>query len=265
MLPTESAVIWVDGPDAERFLQGLLSNDIAGLGSGQDLLALFLNDKGHIRSGLIVRRDGVDSFIVVAEPVAAEHTAALFREYHFSEDLEITGPERSDAALVVGALEAPDTAELVVADWIPGARLALIAAPYADPDPATAAALIELLRVEAGIPRFGVDTDARSLPHETGLIDRVISFDKGCYLGQEAVARVEHRGGVRRHLRGVRTADALPPGTALYSGERVVGTLTSSVESPRHGPIGLAVVRDDAAGERLAAAGEPAEVVELPF
>lgn len=187
----------------------------------------------------------------------------MLHEYHFSEDLEITGPERSDAALVTGDAAAPEGAELVVGGWIPGSRIALI--PQALPKTGDDAALAEILRIEAGIPRIGIDTNDKSLPHETGLVGRTVSFDKGCYLGQETVARVEYRGGVRRHLRGVVTAELLPAGTSLEAGDTEVARLTSTALSPRHGPIGLAVVRDDQTAADLTAGGEPATIRELPF
>ncbi len=257
------AVVWIDGPDAEHFLQGLLSHDVAGLEVGSDLAALLLDGKGHIRAGLIVHRDGPAAFTMLADDATAEATTAVLHEYHFSEDLEITGPERSDAALLTGEAAAPEGAELVVGGWIPGSRIALIPQPL----PATDgdAALAEILRIEAGIPRVGIDTNDTSLPHETGLVGRTVSFEKGCYLGQETVARVEYRGGVRRHLRGVSTAELLPVGTQLRAGDSVIATLTSTALSPRHGPIGLAVVRDDQADGDVTAGGEPAAIRELPF
>jgi tRNA-modifying protein YgfZ len=93
-----------------------------------------------------------------------------------------------------------------------------------------------------------------------------VSFTKGCYVGQETVARLHYRGKPNRHLRGVRLSDALPTGTPLVLGEREVGRLASSVVSPRHGPIGLALLRREAApGDELAAGEATATVVELPF
>jgi folate-binding protein YgfZ len=124
------------------------------------------------------------------------------------------------------------------------------------------------VRVEAGRARYGIDLDEGTIPQEAGLNDRAVSFTKGCYVGQETVARLHYRGKPNRHLRGLRLSAAMPPGTPLALGEREVGTLGSSVVSPRHGPIGLALIRREAApGDRLEVAdsGTTAAVVELPF
>jgi folate-binding protein YgfZ len=127
-------------------------------------------------------------------------------------------------------------------------------------------AVAEVVRVEAGRPRYGIDLDERTIPQEAGLNDRAVSFTKGCYVGQETVARLHYRGKPNRHLRGLRLSAAMPPGTPLTLGEREVGTLGSSVVSPRHGPIGLALIRREASpGDELAAGAATATVVELPF
>ncbi len=127
----------------------------------------------------------------------------------------------------------------------------------------------EVLRVESGRPRYGVDLDDSVIPQEAGLNERAVSFTKGCYVGQETVARLFYKGKPNRHLRGLRLSGPADPGVALRLGEREVGTLTSSVVSPTLGPIGLALVRREAPpGAELELAGDDevtATVVELPF
>ncbi len=127
----------------------------------------------------------------------------------------------------------------------------------------------EVLRVESGRPRYGVDLDASVIPQEAGLNERAVSFTKGCYVGQETVARLFYKGRPNRHLRGLRLSGPAGPGRALRLGEREVGTLTSSVVSPTLGPIGLALVRREAEpGAELELAGSggvTATVVALPF
>jgi len=132
--------------------------------------------------------------------------------------------------------------------------------------PAVPEAAAEVLRVESGRPRYGVDLDETTIPQEAGLNERAVSFTKGCYVGQETVARLHYRGKPNRHLRGLRFSEAVPTGTPLLLGEREVGRVGSSVASPRFGPIGLALVRREAAvGDELVAGEGRAVVAELPF
>ena len=115
-------------------------------------------------------------------------------------------------------------------------------------------AAAEVLRVESGRPRYGVDLDDATIPQEAGLNERAVSFTKGCYVGQETVARLHYRGKPNRHLRGLRLSAPVPTGTPLLLGEREVGRVGSSVVSPRLGPIALALVRREAAvGDELVA------------
>ncbi len=129
----------------------------------------------------------------------------------------------------------------------------------------------EIVRVERGRPRYGVDIDESTIPQEAGLNERAVSFTKGCYVGQETVARLYYRGKPNRHLRGLRLMEAAPPvarGEELRLGERPVGHLGSVAHSPRLGIIGLALVRREAApGDTLAVGehGATAELVALPF
>jgi tRNA-modifying protein YgfZ len=126
----------------------------------------------------------------------------------------------------------------------------------------------EIVRVEHGRPRYGVDLDETVIPQEAGLNERAVSFTKGCYVGQETVARLHYKGKPNRHLRGLRLSAPAEPGAELRLGERSVGRLSSSVLSPRHGPIGLALVRREAEPGATVFVGEhgvSAEVLELPF
>jgi tRNA-modifying protein YgfZ len=126
----------------------------------------------------------------------------------------------------------------------------------------------ECLRIESGRPRLGFDMDDTTIPQEAGINDRAVNFEKGCYVGQETVARLHYKGKPNRHLRGLRLSAPAERGDALLLGEREVGRLGSTCVSPAIGPIGLALVRREAApGDTLAVADgdTTAEVVELPF
>jgi tRNA-modifying protein YgfZ len=136
----------------------------------------------------------------------------------------------------------------------------------------------ECLRIEHGRPRYGIDLDDTTIPQEAGLNERAVSFTKGCYVGQETVARLFYRGKPNRRLCGLRLSEAALPGAELLAdrrsrrstigGERVVGRLTSAAVSPAFGPIGLALVRREAEIGTTVAVGEDgvsAEVLELPF
>lgn len=126
----------------------------------------------------------------------------------------------------------------------------------------------EVVRVEGGRPRYGIDIDENTIPQEAGLNERAVSFTKGCYVGQETVARLHYRGKPNRYLRGLRLSDPTATGAELHLGERPVGKLTSTVTSPTFGPIGLALLRREAQPGAILAVGDQgasATVVKLPF
>ena len=134
---------------------------------------------------------------------------------------------------------------------------------------AVSEAVAECLRVESGRPRYGVDLDDTVIPQEAGLNERAVSFTKGCYVGQETVARLHYRGKPNRHLRGLRlSSDAVATGDELVYDGRTVGRLGSVAVSPRFGAIALALVRREAPVGSVVVVGDGAaqgEVVELPF
>jgi folate-binding protein YgfZ len=146
-----------------------------------------------------------------------------------------------------------------------GATVATALAAGAQPVSAEA---VEVLRVERGRPRYGVELDDSVIPQEAGLNERAVSFTKGCYVGQETVARLFYRGKPNRFLRGLLLSAAVEAGAELRSGDRPVGRLGSSVISPELGPIGLALVRREVApGDvvDVGVTGATAQVTELPF
>jgi folate-binding protein YgfZ len=126
----------------------------------------------------------------------------------------------------------------------------------------------ECLRIERGRPRLGFDMDENTIPQEADLNDRAVSFTKGCYVGQETVARLFYKGKPNRHLRGLRLTEPAERGDPIEIGGKQVGTVGSTCVSPTFGPIALALVRREAApGDEVSvgAAGAPARVIEPPF
>lgn len=265
----DAAVLWVEGPDAAGFLQGLLSNDVAALAPGEACPALVLDAKGHMQVELRAHRDGPEAFTLLVEAGGAETLAGLLERYHFSEDLELLGPEPAVAVTLSGA--APPDGALVVPGPLPGTidvvthdPDGVIAAAAAEEVPAEA---LELARVAAGVPRVGVDTGPTTLVQEVGLEEAAVSFSKGCYLGQETVARLQFRGHANRRLRGLTLPDPPPaPGATVTRAGREVGRLTSVAVTPDLGAIGLAVVRREVEdGAEVDVAGAGARLVPLPF
>ena len=265
-------LVWLEGPDADRFLQGLVTNDVIGLAVGGSCRALLLDNKGHINADMRVIRTGPQDFTLVTGSGHAERLVTLLDEYHFSEDVDIVGPEPFACVTLSDVNQSPIAgADLVLPGLVPGTIDAIgvdagpiIAAAGAAP---LDAAVLEARRIAAGVPIFGVDFTSANLVQEAGL-ETTVSFDKGCYLGQETVARVHYRGQVNLRLRGVLLGAPVPAGTTVHAGDRQVGVLTSVAESPEHGPIGLAIMRREVGvGDPIRVEGrtELASVVDLPF
>jgi folate-binding protein YgfZ len=278
-----AALVWVEGRDAGTFLHGLLSNDIGALAEGESCPALVLDAKGHIRADMRVRNDGGGAYTLLVRPELADEVAGILERYHFSEDLEILGPETVDLLTVTGVVAIPEGVAQIV---VPGALAGSVEMVVDDAGAAVAALgveevpseALELARVAAGLARgdprqleglarVGVDTGPSTLVQEVGLETDAVSFEKGCYLGQETVARVAFRGKVNRRLRGVLLSEPVAAGAALAVEGREVGRLTSVALTPDLGAIGLAVIRDEVPpGAEVSVEGSaPARVVELPF
>ncbi|MEN3282904.1 MAG: hypothetical protein V7607_4044 [Solirubrobacteraceae bacterium] len=285
---SERGKLALSGPEAKTFLNGQVTNDVEALTPGTGCYAALLTNKGKMLGDLRIIDAGAQLWLDT-ERVALQALfdtirrstvgwqAELHKRTVQQALLSLVGPRAADA---VGGALAPEHANRTAE--IGGVEVLLIAtdagvdvvcatehaaavrAALGVPEVHEAAA--EVVRVEAGRPRYGIDLDEGTIPQEAGLNDRAVSFTKGCYVGQETVARLHYRGKPNRHLRGLRLSEALPPGTPLALGEREVGTLRSSVISPRHGPIGLALIRRAASpGDELVAGEATATVVELPF
>jgi len=196
----------VVGPDAADYLQRMVSNDVEALGIGEACDALLLTPKARIIAPLRVLRRADDDFLLSTEPELGERVVAELTRMRFAARCEIA-PEEHDAWLVLGGDEVfderPEGDEVSVGE-------------------------AERARIEGGIPRWGAELDDTILPAEAGLDETHISFTKGCYPGQEPIARLRHRGHVNRRLRVLEVESADPGDEIEYEG-KTVGRITSAV------------------------------------
>ena len=268
----------VHGPDAFSWLQGQLSQDVSRLEVGDAVDSFLLQPQGKVDAMVRVTRTGDEDAVVDVDGGFGQ--AVLSRLLRFKlrvkaevEPLEwrclaLRGPKAHD-------LE-PVTGHVVDADWpgLPGLDVIGVEPGVPDGVRECGVQAWEAVRIEAGIPVMGTELDERTIPAEAGVVERTVSFTKGCFTGQELVARIDSRGGnVPRHLRGVVvSANVLPPvGAALMVGGKQVGSLTSVAESlDRRAPVALAYVRREVvppadAEIRWEGASAPARVESLPL
>jgi folate-binding protein YgfZ len=229
----ERAFVRVAGPDAADYLQRMVSNDVAGLDSGEACPALLLTAKARVIAPLVVWRRGDDDFLLLTEPELGEVVRAHLSRMRLRARCEIE-PEEHEAALLFGAEEGFATDFAGAREVVDGGL-----------EPTLAEEELELRRIESGIPRWGREIDERILPAEAGLDETHVSFSKGCYPGQEPVARLHHRGHANRGLRVIEL-DA-PPGddAPLLHDGREVGRVTSAVRRPDGSVVALAYVRTE--------------------
>ncbi len=314
---SERGKLALTGSSAVEFLNGQVTNELAGLRPGEGRYAAFLTNKGKMLGDLRIlvvgeansEGAGLDPYgpprelLLDTERVALQSLFDMIRRYKIGYEVELhkrtlecgllslIGPAARACATRAGGAGLPEEEHAHVSAQTAGSPVRLIAtaegidvlcgAPDLDAvrtalldagAVAVTEAAAEIVRVEAGRPRYGVDMDESTIPQEAGLNERAVSFTKGCYVGQETVARLHWRGKPNRHLRGLRLSEPASPlpatGEELRLGERSVGRLGSIVRSPRLGGVGLALVRREAApGDTVAVGGHGAlaELCELPF
>lgn len=294
-LPRERTALTVKGADAAEYLQGQLTNDIEALEPERGCYAALLDRKGHLQSDMRVLRLDNGEIWIDLEPAPAPVVLKHLRTYSIGREVEIEdvserwaitsliGPRAAQLAGFEGLgpehaqrfREWDGTEVLAVAtdtglDLITKAEAATNLAALLE---AAGAAEVseqaaEMIRVESGRPRFGIDMGPESMPAEAAITERAVNFEKGCYIGQEPVARLHYRGKPNRTLRGLRLSAPAKHGDPLRFGDREVGTVGTVCLSPALGPIALAIVRREAdEGDRVEVGddGTTAEVVELPF
>jgi tRNA-modifying protein YgfZ len=292
---SERGKLALTGADAKAFLQGQVSNDVEALVPGTGCYTAFLTPKGKMLGDIRIL-DAETELILDTERVALQELFNMIRRFSIGYDVQVhkrtlengllslLGPaagtmtgvdgldsaEDSHVAAEVGGIQvravrtdvgidllcqADETDELKEALRARGAL------PVSD-------AVADCLRIERGRPRYGIDLDDSVIPQEADLNQRAVSFTKGCYVGQETVARLYYRGKPNRHLRGLRLSGPAQMGAELVFGDRPVGRLGSVAESPSLGFIGLALVRREAppgSSVTVGSDGIEAIVAELPF
>jgi tRNA-modifying protein YgfZ len=302
---SERGKLALSGSGAVEFLNGQVTNELADLRAGEGCYAAFLTHKGKMLGDLrILAVGGEDAqapetpaeLLLDTERVALQPLFDMIRRAKIGYDVELhkrtiergllslIGPESQRVAAADG-LAAPEHANTPAE--IAGIAVLLartdvgvdLICEASDTERLSGALLergalavseraAECLRVERGRPRYGVDIDETTIPQEAGLNERAVSFTKGCYVGQETVARLHYKGKPNRHLRGLRLSAPAAHGEQLRLGERPVGLLGSVAQSPELGPIALALVRREAEPGATIGVGErgvSAQVAELPF
>jgi folate-binding protein YgfZ len=255
-------VVTITGPDRLTWLHALTTQHLEGLAPGTSTTALLLSPTGHVEHAMYAVDDGT-TFWLHTEPGAGAGLIEWLRSMVFMSRVEITDVTES-YGVVWRPGPAPIGTHLVMRsgqDSLGGHEIFLPRSELGElTGPAAGIWAYEALRIAAGQPRLGVDTDDRSIPNELGWLGVAVHLDKGCYRGQETVARVHNLGRpprrlVRLHLDG--SVDHLPTaGSVVRLGDRQVGVLGSAARHHELGPVGLALVKRSVPTE------EPLEVVE---
>jgi len=291
---TGRRILSLSGSEAAEFLQGQLTSDVDALTPDEGQYSALLDRKGHMQADLRALRLGADEIILDTEGRAGDAVLRHLSIYKVGREVEVTdiSAERTILSLIGPAAgHVADAGPLAHEHAhreveIAGRNVLLIATDLgldllvdSSEVEAVATALVaagaegvseeaaEIVRVEGGRPRFGAEMTAATMPAEAGIEERAVSFTKGCYIGQETVARLHYRGKPNRHLRGLRLAAPADAGEPVMLGEREIGTVGTAVVSPAHGAIALAILRREAEPGASVLVGESgtAVVVEPPF
>jgi tRNA-modifying protein YgfZ len=305
---SERGKLALTGAGAVEFLNSQVTNELVGLKAGEGCYAAFLTHKGKMLGDLRILAVGDEpqglpkELLLDTERIALQALFDMIRRFKVGYGVELhkrtlessllswIGPSAEEVAAKTFALDAAslpaaeDDHVLVIVEQTPvrlirtdagiDALLDSTAMEAVHSSLEAAGAVVvsdaaaEIVRVEHGRPRYGIDLDESTIPQEAGLNERAVSFTKGCYVGQETVARLYYRGKPNRHLRGLSLSEPVEPGAELRLGDRSVGHLGSSVLSPALGPIGLALVRREAEPGATVTLGEDsatAVVSGLPF
>ncbi len=237
------AFIGVRGTDAAVYLNRMVSNDVESLGSGISCDALLLTPKARIIATLRIVRRAEDDFLILTEPELGETVRDHLLRARFAAKAELELESHSSYLMLDPAASAPEGALAIPNPDYGVACIEVIDGPEPE-HTGVSEETLENLRINAGTPRYGHEIDERVLPAEAGLDERAVSFTKGCYPGQEPVARLHYRGHANRELRVLRIATDEPvvPETEILLEGRSVGRVTS-VARDDAGIVALAYVR----------------------
>jgi tRNA-modifying protein YgfZ len=294
LLKRERRRIAVIGAEAADYLEGQVTNEVEALEVGAGCYAALLDRKGRMQGDMRVLRLADADFLIETESVAGDAVLRHLQMYKVGREVaveEVTDRARTLSLIGPAAREAAGTGPLSPehahrAHSVAGAEARAIATdlgidlivPIDGIDAVrgelarsgaeeVSEAAVEIVRVEAGRPRFGAEMTGSTIPEEAGINDRAVSFTKGCYIGQETVARLHYKGKPNRHLRGLRLAGPAAAGDPVLLGDRELGAIGTAVLSPAHGPIALAILRREAEPGATVTVGDgvEAELVDLPF
>ena len=298
------ARIRLTGGDRDRWLNGMVTNNIRDLAQGHGVYAFLLNPQGHILADLHAYNMG-EEILVDTDPSQLNKILATFDHYIIMDDVEVTnlygqvaavglaGPESLKVLQAAGfAIGEPHPLQVAGVDWN-GIKAQIIAGNHEQypsveiwvsaekaSDVSTALVQVgakpvgeealEIYRIALGVPRYGQDIRERDLPQETEQ-QRALNFSKGCYVGQEIVERIRSRGNVHRKFTGFQVEGAPPaPGTKIQVQDKDVGEITSAAMIPAASgdrAVALGYIRREAsgAGKEVRVGGFVARVAELPF
>jgi folate-binding protein YgfZ len=291
---SERGKLALSGNGAKDFLQGQVSNDVEALTPGTGCYAAFLTPKGKMLGDLRILDAGAE-LLLDTERSALQELFNMIRGFSVGYELalhkrtlergllSLIGPdagaitgaealveEHAHATVTLAGVSARAIRTDLGVDLLCDAAdtVALASAVQERGALRVTDATVDCRRVETGRPRYGIDLDDTVIPQEAGLNARAVSFTKGCYVGQETVARLHYRGKPNRHLRGLRLDSAAGTGDEIAFEGRTVGRVGSIADSPELGHLALALVRREAPpGASVAVGAERigAVVVELPF
>ena len=256
-------VVRVEGPDAETYLQGQLSQDVTRIDLAGSAWTFVLQPQGKVDAWFRLTRVAEDAFEADVDAGAGEALLARLQRFllRTKADLSLTTVPMV-AVRGAGEVDVPDGARALDPAW-PGIDGVDLLGTDVVPDGVDTWTTEELerTRIESGVPAMGAELTESTIPAEAGVVERSVSFTKGCFTGQELVARIDSRGGnVPRHLRGLVADGELPVGADVVVEDKVVGQVTSSVPDRALAYIGRAVEPPAAA----TVDGHPVEIVALP-